>query len=82
MTTRDLPINVRPIEGPPVDRLYVEVVERKGLGDPDSICDALAEAFSASLCRFYRERLASSCITTSTKRCCVPGRRARPQARG
>lgn len=34
----------------------VEVVERKGLGHPDSICDALAEAFSLALSRFYRDR--------------------------
>jgi S-adenosylmethionine synthetase len=33
----------------------VEIVERKGLGHPDSICDALAEAFSRELCRHYLE---------------------------
>ena len=37
----------------PVDE-KVEVVERKGLGHPDSICDALAEALSRALCREYR----------------------------
>ena len=56
MTARDLDINVGLLGGPPIDRLRVEVVERKGLGHPDSICDALAEAFSVSLCRCYRER--------------------------
>jgi S-adenosylmethionine synthetase len=34
----------------------VEVVERKGLGHPDTICDALAEELSRSLCREYRQR--------------------------
>lgn len=34
----------------------VELVERKGLGHPDTICDALAEALSRNLCRAYRER--------------------------
>jgi S-adenosylmethionine synthetase len=34
----------------------VEVVERKGLGHPDSICDALAEELSLALCRAYLER--------------------------
>jgi S-adenosylmethionine synthetase len=34
----------------------VEVVERKGLGHPDTICDALAETLSRNLCREYRER--------------------------
>lgn len=34
----------------------VEVVERKGLGHPDTICDALAERLSAALSRCYLER--------------------------
>ncbi len=34
----------------------VEIVERKGLGHPDSICDALSEELSLALCRFYLER--------------------------
>jgi S-adenosylmethionine synthetase len=34
----------------------VEIVERKGLGHPDTICDALAETLSRNLCHAYRER--------------------------
>jgi S-adenosylmethionine synthetase len=34
----------------------VEIVERKGLGHPDTICDALAEALSRTLCHEYRRR--------------------------
>lgn len=34
----------------------IEIVERKGLGHPDTICDALAESFSRNLCREYRRR--------------------------
>jgi S-adenosylmethionine synthetase len=34
----------------------VEVVERKGLGHPDTICDALAETLSRNLCREYQDR--------------------------
>jgi S-adenosylmethionine synthetase len=34
----------------------VEIVERKGVGHPDTICDALAEQFSVALSRFYLER--------------------------
>ena len=33
----------------------VEIVERKGLGHPDSICDALAEQWSLALSRHYLE---------------------------
>ncbi len=39
-----------------VESLPLEVVERKGLGHPDTICDALAEEFSRALSRFYLER--------------------------
>lgn len=33
-----------------------EMVERKGLGHPDTVCDALAEATSVALCRHYLGR--------------------------
>ncbi len=41
---------------PAVDELQVELVERKGLGHPDSISDAAAEAVSRELSRYYLER--------------------------
>lgn len=41
------------------DRCALEIVERKGLGHPDTICDALAEQFSRGLSRFYLERFGS-----------------------
>jgi S-adenosylmethionine synthetase len=37
----------------------VEIVERKGIGHPDTICDALAEQLSVALSRFYLERFGS-----------------------
>jgi S-adenosylmethionine synthetase len=40
----------------PVETLPLEMVERKGLGHPDAICDALAEEVSRALSRFYLER--------------------------
>jgi len=36
--------------------LPVEIVERKGVGHPDTICDALAENLSVALSRFYQDR--------------------------
>ena len=33
----------------------VEIVERKGIGHPDTICDAVAEDISTALCRYYLE---------------------------
>src|SRR5690606_39588302 len=32
-----------------------EIVERKGLGHPDTLCDAIAERVSVSLSRYYLE---------------------------
>jgi S-adenosylmethionine synthetase len=48
-------IHTGSIDGASGDLLPVEIVERKGLGHPDSLCDALAEAVSARLCRHYLE---------------------------
>ena len=52
----DTPIVVSSPAGAHPDSRDVEVVERKGRGHPDSICDALAEAFSINLARAYHER--------------------------
>ncbi|WP_018936280.1 methionine adenosyltransferase [Thioalkalivibrio sp. ALJ24] len=49
-------IMVGELEGRPVGLQPVEVVERKGLGHPDTLCDALAEEVSLALSREYRER--------------------------
>lgn len=39
----------------PVEQQQVELVERKGTGHPDSICDAIMEQISVALCRHYME---------------------------
>jgi S-adenosylmethionine synthetase len=40
----------------PVAARRIELVERKGTGHPDTICDALVEAISQALSRLYLER--------------------------
>jgi S-adenosylmethionine synthetase len=42
------------------DSRAVEVVERKGLGHPDTICDALAEELGGALGRFDRDRFGAA----------------------
>jgi S-adenosylmethionine synthetase len=37
----------------PLHRQPMELVERKGLGHPDSLCDAIMEAISVALCQAY-----------------------------
>lgn len=44
------------LSAPPPAALPLEMVERKGLGHPDTICDALAENLSLALSRVYLER--------------------------
>lgn len=40
----------------PIEEKEVEVVERKGIGHPDSISDGIAECVSRALCNAYLER--------------------------
>jgi S-adenosylmethionine synthetase len=47
---------VRGADGVPANLQPIEVVERKGIGHPDTICDALAERITLRLCRYYLER--------------------------
>jgi S-adenosylmethionine synthetase len=54
MTERN--IRVQPAAGRAVEDQEVEIVERKGLGHPDSICDGIAEAVSRALASEYIER--------------------------
>lgn len=35
---------------------FPELVERKGVGHPDSVCDAAADACSRALCKYYYEQ--------------------------
>jgi S-adenosylmethionine synthetase len=37
----------------PVEEQTIELVERKGLGDPDSLCDSIANHASVALCQEY-----------------------------
>jgi S-adenosylmethionine synthetase len=39
----------------PIEKQHVELVERKGIGHPDSISDGLAESVSQALCKMYIE---------------------------
>jgi S-adenosylmethionine synthetase len=48
---------IEAITGTPVSRRRIELVERKGLGHPDTICDSVAEAASVALGRMYLDRL-------------------------
>jgi len=44
---------IEKLSGKPVDRMNIELVERKGIGHPDHIIDSMCEAVSRGLSRFY-----------------------------
>ncbi len=46
-------IYVNGIEQVPVPKRQIEIVERKGIGHPDSVADGVAETVSESLCAMY-----------------------------
>jgi len=49
-------IQVEAIHQLPIELQEIELVERKGIGHPDSICDGIAEAVSRALCNEYKKR--------------------------
>ncbi len=46
-------IQVEPLPTTPIEEQRIELVERKGLGHPDSIADGVSESVSRALCRLY-----------------------------
>jgi len=50
----DMMIEAAPTPAP--GEQIFEIVERKGLGHPDTICDAIAEALSVNLSQYYLDR--------------------------
>jgi len=48
-----LTININQLRTYPVPKQKIEIVERKGLGHPDTISDMVMNSFSVELCRLY-----------------------------
>jgi S-adenosylmethionine synthetase len=46
-------ISIEQLNKVPTHKSDVEIVERKGIGHPDSICDGIAEAVSRELSKYY-----------------------------
>ena len=57
MSERRRNIRVEPLDRPAVEDQPVEIVERKGIGHPDSICDGIAESVSRALSQAYLDRV-------------------------
>jgi S-adenosylmethionine synthetase len=58
----------------PMNSQPVELVERKGTGHPDTICDSIMEAVCIRLCREYQQRIGHICHHNIDKGLLVAGR--------
>ncbi len=72
----DRNIRVEPAAGRAVEDQEVEIVERKGLGHPDSICDGVAEHVSEALAREYLDRVGTVLHYNTDETQLVAGRAA------
>jgi S-adenosylmethionine synthetase len=69
-------IRVEPIDRGAVEDQPVEIVERKGLGHPDTLCDGVAEAVSRALARAYLDRIGTVLHYNTDETQLVAGRAA------
>lgn len=46
-------VHIESLDDRPIGERAVEIVERKGLGHPDTLCDSIMERVSQELCRVY-----------------------------
>lgn len=51
-----MPIVIENVQRTPIEQQNVEIVERKGVGHPDSLADGMAESVSIALCHEYLKR--------------------------
>jgi S-adenosylmethionine synthetase len=72
----DRNVRIHPTSGLAVEDQEIEIVERKGLGHPDSICDGVAEAVSRALGRMYLDRFGKPLHYNTDETQLVAGRAA------
>jgi S-adenosylmethionine synthetase len=65
----------------PVEKQEIEIVERKGLGHPDSLADGIADAVSRALCNYYLEEF-GTVLHHNTDQVEIVGGRADPKFGG
>ena len=67
-------ITVERSDTAPMNDQPFELVERKGIGHPDTICDSVMEAVCVDLCREYQSRFGHICHHNIDKGLLVAGR--------
>jgi S-adenosylmethionine synthetase len=67
-------IKVERLNQRPIEQQEIELVERKGIGHPDSVADGLAESISRALCQEYIARFGAVLHHNTDKTQIVAGR--------
>jgi S-adenosylmethionine synthetase len=73
-----LNIQVHKYDSTPIEKLAVEIVERKGKGHPDTICDASVETLSRLLSKYYIEHY-GMILHHNVDKCSLAGGRSEPK---
>ena len=74
-------IVVEEITATPVEERNVEIVERKGIGHPDSVADGIAESISRALSKYYLEHY-GRILHHNTDQAEIVGGQAKPEFGG
>lgn len=74
-------ITIENLNSIPVEKQKVEIVERKGIGHPDSIADGLAESVSRALCKEYLQHF-GYILHHNTDECQIVGGQSQPSFGG
>lgn len=74
-------IVVERYDNPPMEKRYIEFVERKGLGHPDYMADAISEVSSIALCKEYLRRF-GEVLHHNVDKVLVVGGQSRPKFGG
>jgi S-adenosylmethionine synthetase len=74
-------IVIEPLCNKPIEEQDVEIVERKGIGHPDSIADGLAESVSRALCHMYIKKF-DRILHHNTDECQIVGGQSAPSFGG
>ena len=70
-------ISVNELKAEPIEKKETEMVERKGIGHPDSVADGISEQVSKALCNHYLKQF-GRVLHHNTDECQVVGGQAEP----
>ena len=74
-------ITIERLKGLTIEELPVEIVERKGKGHPDSLCDRASEELSIALCNYYLREF-GRVLHHNVDKCVLAGGHSEPKFGG